>query len=206
MNGLRARYLGVRYVFDRLLAALILVVVSPVMLMIALAVLCWSGRPVFFRQQRVGRHGEVFSILKFRTMVKDAERIGGGYTPPGENLITPIGKLLRRTSLDELPQLINIIRGEMALIGPRPSLIDQYQRYTPFQRRRAEVLPGVTGLAQVTYRNDAPWSKRIVLDVEYIDRAGPMLDIRILIRTLKKVFSGAGLLEDQTADEVDDLG
>lgn len=203
---MRARYLRVRYIFDRLLAAIILVVVSPVMLMIALAVLCMSGRPVFFRQQRVGRHGEVFSILKFRTMVKDAERIGGGYTPPGENLITPIGKLLRRTSLDELPQLINIIRGEMALIGPRPSLVDQYQRYTPFQRRRAEVLPGVTGLAQVTYRNDAPWSKRIVLDVEYIDRASPLMDITILIRTLKKVFTGAGLLEDQTADEVDDLG
>ncbi|MGZ5409834.1 MAG: sugar transferase, partial [Aeromicrobium sp.] len=110
------------------------------------------------------------------------------------------------TSLDELPQLINIIRGEMALIGPRPSLVDQYQRYTPFQRRRVEVLPGVTGLAQVTYRHDAPWSKRIVLDVEYIDRASPMLDITILIRTLRRVFSGAGLLEDQTADEVDDLG
>lgn len=203
---MRAKYLGVRYIFDRLFAAVVLIVISPVLLVIALVVLCLSGRPILFRQQRVGRHGETFSIIKFRTMVEGAEKIGGGYSPKGENLITPIGKLLRKSSLDELPQLINIIRGEMALIGPRPSLVDQYQRYTSFQRRRLEVLPGVTGLAQVTYRNDAPWSKRIVLDVEYIDRANPILDVAILIRTLSKVLSGSGVLSDQTAGQVDDLG
>lgn len=206
MNQLRQKYLGVRYVLDRILAAVILIVISPVLLIIALIVLCSSGQPVLFRQQRIGRHGSIFLILKFRTMVKDAERIGGGYMPVGANLITPIGKLLRKTSLDELPQLINIIRGDMALIGPRPSLVGQYQRYTAFQRRRVEVLPGVTGLAQVTFRNDAPWSKRIALDIEYIDRANPKMDATILIRTLRKVFSGSGVLTDQTADQVDDLG
>lgn len=206
MNRLRAKYLGVRYVFDRLLAAAILIVISPLLLVIALIVWRSSGRPVLFRQDRVGQHGEIFSIIKFRTMVEGAELIGGGYTSTGENLITPVGKLLRKSSLDELPQLINIIRGEMALIGPRPTLVGQYQRYTPFQRRRAEVLPGVTGLAQVTYRHNAPWSKRIALDVEYIDRASPKMDIMILIRTLRMVLSGSGVLEDQKARQVDDLG
>jgi lipopolysaccharide/colanic/teichoic acid biosynthesis glycosyltransferase len=98
------------------------------------------------------------------------------------------------------------MRGEMALIGPRPSLIDQYERYTPFQRRRLEVLPGVTGLAQVTYRNDAPWSERIKLDVEYVDRAGPRLDAIILTKTIRNVLTGSGVRSDQTPNQVDDLG
>ncbi len=197
-------YLDARYVLDRLVAGVLLVVLSPVMAVIALAVLSSSGRPVMFRQHRVGRHGETFSVFKFRTMVEGAERIGGGYTPEGTNLITPIGKLLRASSLDELPQLVNVLRGEMALIGPRPTMADQYERYTAFQRRRVEVLPGITGLAQVKYRDDAPWSKRIELDVEYIDRAGPRLDVVIVLGTLRRMFSGAR--SDQTPGDVDDLG
>jgi len=197
-------YLRTRYVADRVLAAVLLIASSPVMGVISLAVLLSSGRPVLYRQRRVGRHGEIFSVLKFRTMVEDAERIGGGYAPEGMDLITPIGKLLRASSLDELPQLVNILRGEMALIGPRPAMPDQYARYTAFQRRRVEVLPGITGLAQVTYRDDAPWSKRIELDVEYIDRASPRLDVAIIFGTLRRVFSGAR--SDQTPGEVDDLG
>jgi lipopolysaccharide/colanic/teichoic acid biosynthesis glycosyltransferase len=130
-------------------ATVLLVVISPLLVVIGLVVLATSGRPVLFRQNRVGRHGKVFSILKFRTMVADAERIGGGYTPEGANLITPVGRLLRASSLNELPQFVNIVRGEMALIGPRPSLVDQYRRYTTFQLRRTEVLPQITGLAQV---------------------------------------------------------
>ena len=199
-------YLRTRYLVDRLLAAIVLVVTAPVMLVIALLVRVANGRPVMFRQERVGRHGETFSIIKFRTMVVGAEHIGAGYTPTGANLITPLGQRLRKSSLDELPQLINIVRGEMALIGPRPSLVGQYERYTDFQRRRLEVLPGITGLAQVTYRDDAPWSKRIELDVEYVDRAGPMLDLTIMIRTVKRVFSGSGVRSDVTRGQVDDLG
>lgn len=199
-------YLERRYVVDRLLAAVFLVAVSPAMMAIAVAVLLSSGRPVFYRQQRVGRHGETFSIIKFRTMVEGAEQIGGGYVPNGANLITPLGKVLRRMSLDELPQLFNIVRGEMALIGPRPSLVDQVQRYTSFQRRRLEVLPGITGLAQVTYRGDAPWSKRIELDVEYVERVSPIMDVSIMFRTMKKVLSGSGVRSDVTRGQVDDLG
>ncbi|MFZ0142434.1 MAG: sugar transferase [Aeromicrobium sp.] len=197
-------YLDARYVLDRLVAAVLLVILSPVMAVVALAVLSSSGRPILFRQHRVGRHGETFSVLKFRTMVENAERIGGGYTPEGTDLITPIGKLLRASSLDELPQLVNVLRGEMALIGPRPTMADQYERYTDFQRRRVEVLPGITGLAQVKYRDDAPWSMRIELDVEYIERAGPRLDGVIVLGTLRRMFSGAR--SDQTPGEVDDLG
>ena len=201
---MRPSYLDARYVLDRLVAAVLLVALSPVMAVIALAVLSSSGRPVLFRQHRVGRHGESFSVLKFRTMIEDAERIGSGYTPEGTDLITPVGTLLRASSLDELPQLINVLRGEMALIGPRPTMADQYERYTDFQRRRVEVLPGITGLAQVKYRDDAPWSKRIELDVEYIERAGPRLDVVIVLGTLRRMFSGAR--SDQTPGEIDDLG
>jgi lipopolysaccharide/colanic/teichoic acid biosynthesis glycosyltransferase len=196
----RSRYLDARYVLDRVVAAVLLIVTAPVLVVIALLVMALSGRPVLFRQQRAGRHGKTFWILKFRTMVVDAEVSAGD--PPDENLITPIGRLLRASSLDELPQLINILRGEMAFIGPRPSLVDHYLRYTASQRRRLEVLPGITGLAQVTYRNDAPWSKRIELDVEYVDRAGPLLDAVILVRTLGRVATGSGVSDHH----VDDLG
>ena len=204
---MQRRYLSLRYPLDRLLAALLLVAVSPLLVAVAVAVRVTSGRPVLFMQERVGRDGKVFTIVKFRTMVQDAETIGGGYFAKEHgSLLTPLGRSLRATSLDELPQLFNIVRGEMAIVGPRPSLVEQYERYTRFQRRRLEVLPGVTGLAQVTYRNDAPWSKRIVLDVEYVDRANPVLDIVILVRTLRNVVIRAGVREDQTRGQVDDLG
>jgi lipopolysaccharide/colanic/teichoic acid biosynthesis glycosyltransferase len=199
-------YLTARYEVDRAVALVLLVLLAPVLIGTAVVVALTSGRPVTFRQERVGRDGRVFELIKFRTMVRDAEQRGGGYMPASMNLVTPVGRILRKTSLDELPQLINIVRGDMSLIGPRPALRDQYERYTPVQRRRVEVLPGVTGLAQVTYRNDAPWSKRIELDLEYIDRVNPLLDARILIQTVVRVISGSGVLEGQTADEVDDLG
>jgi lipopolysaccharide/colanic/teichoic acid biosynthesis glycosyltransferase len=200
------RYLAARYPIDRVIAAVILVLLTPVLVAVTVAILLTSGRPVLFRQDRVGRHGEIFSIVKFRTMVEGAEEIGGGYLSKEVDLMTPIGKFLRASSLDELPQLVNIVKGDMAFIGPRPSLVDQAERYTPLQRRRLEALPGITGLAQVTYRNDAPWSKRIILDIEYIDKANPLLDLVLLMRTLKMVATGSGVLSDQTPRQVDDLG
>jgi lipopolysaccharide/colanic/teichoic acid biosynthesis glycosyltransferase len=202
----RTTYLTTRYIIDRLFAAVMLVMLSPVMMAIVIALMRSQGRPVLFRQQRVGRHGEIFTILKFRTMIEGAEEIGDGYLVDDQQLVTPMGEWLRKTSLDELPQLINILRGDMAIIGPRPSVIDQYERYSAFQRRRLEVLPGVTGLAQVTYRVDAPWSKRIELDVEYIERVSPFLDATIAIRTVARILSGADSRWDQPRDEVDDLG
>jgi lipopolysaccharide/colanic/teichoic acid biosynthesis glycosyltransferase len=199
-------YLSTRYVVDRVLALVMLIVISPVMVAIAMAMAWSQGPPILFRQQRVGRHGRLFTILKFRTMVEDAEQIGGGYLLEDENLITPMGTWLRRTNLDELPQLINIVRGDMAFVGPRPGLVEHFRRYTSFQRRRLEILPGVTGLAQVTYGVDAPWSKRIVLDVEYIDSANPILDASILIRTGIRVITDRNTRWYQPRNDVDDLG
>lgn len=203
---MRTTYLAARYVVDRVLAAVLLILTAPLMGVLAIVLVRSQGRPVLFRQQRVGRHGEIFTILKFRTMIEGAEEIGDGYLVDDQQLVTPMGEWLRKTSLDELPQLINILRGDMAIIGPRPSVIDQYERYSAFQRRRLEVLPGVTGLAQVTYRVDAPWSKRIELDVEYIERVSPVLDATIAIRTVARILSGADARWDQPRDEVDDLG
>ncbi|WP_166375833.1 sugar transferase [Aeromicrobium phragmitis] len=199
------RYLDSRYVLDRVLAGISLILLSPLLGCVAVAVLTSSGRPILFRQTRVGRDGVEFEIIKFRTMVKDAETLGGGYMPEGMNLVTPVGSFLRRTSLDELPQLLNIVRGEMAFIGPRPALPDQYRRYTPLQRRRVAALPGITGLAQVTYRNNAPWSKRIELDLEYLAKVGLVMDLNIAWRTFVRTFGGDDILEGQAASDVDDL-
>jgi lipopolysaccharide/colanic/teichoic acid biosynthesis glycosyltransferase len=184
----------------------LLAVTGPLMLAVSVAVLATMGRPVLFRQLRAGRRGRPFVILKFRTMIKDAEQQGGGYMPPELNLITPLGSFLRRSSLDELPQLLNVLRGEMAFVGPRPALPHQVARYTERQRGRLSVPQGITGLAQVRYRNDAPWSRRIEADLEYVERLGPRTDLEILRLTLRSVIRRQGIRSAQTIDEVDDLG
>lgn len=199
-------YLSFRGIWDRVLAGVALIVLSPVLAIVALAVRIRMGSPILFHQDRIGHRGRVFRIHKFRTMINDAERLGGGYMPDSLNLIPPLGAFLRRTSLDELPQLWNIIKGDIAIVGPRPALIAHFSRYTDRQRRRVEVPQGLTGLAQVRYRNDAPWSVRIESDLEYIDRLGPLLDLELILRTVLNVFSGSGVLTNQTAADVDDLG
>lgn len=199
-------YLRVRRWIDRGLAAIALLVLSPILLGVAVAIRVRMGSPVLFRQNRIGEHGRVFQIIKFRTMVKDAEQRGGGYMPAELDLIPPLGAFLRRTSLDELPQLFNILRGELAIVGPRPALPSQFERYTPRQAGRVAVPQGLTGLAQVRHRNDAPWSVRIETDLTYIDRLGPRLDFAILMATISSVFRGSGIRTDQTAADVDDLG
>lgn len=205
MDSKTEAYLAQRSIVERLIAGIMLVLLSPVFAGVALVIALKMGRPVLFRQERVGRHGKVFNILKFRTMINNAESIGGGYMAPELNLIPPLGKKLRSSSLDELPQLVNIFRGQMSFVGPRPALPDQYLRYTPEQARRVLVPQGITGLAQITYRNAAPWSRRIEKDLEYISTVGLMVDIKILIATVYKVFRSDGVVQDQTADEVDDL-
>lgn len=202
----RSRYLAIRSATDRVVAALLLIVTSPILLIVGVAVLVVLGRPMFFTQQRIGRAGKPFAIVKFRTMVKNAEKIGGGYMPPEFNLVPPLGRLLRSSSLDELPQLWNILRGDMSFVGPRPALPDQYARYTPRQVGRVEVPQGVTGLAQVRYRNNAPWSTRIEADLEYVQRVGLATDAWIFMATLKRVLTRSDVLLDQNREEVDDLG
>jgi lipopolysaccharide/colanic/teichoic acid biosynthesis glycosyltransferase len=157
----------------------------------ALAVKLEDGGPVFYRQRRVGKDGGEFELLKLRTMVVDAERQGAGYAVDrGDPRITRSGRILRRLSVDELPQLWNVLRGEMSLIGPRPTLRYQVERYTERQRRRLDVKPGLTGWAQIHGRAAVPWDDRIELDVWYVEHRSPWVDLRILARTPLALFRG----------------
>ncbi len=155
--------------------------------------------PALFRQIRAGRDGRPFEMLKLRTMVKDAENTGAGLAVNvGDARITRVGALLRRTSLDELPNLINVLRGEMSLIGPRPTLPSQVARYTERQRGRLAIRPGITGWAQVNGRASLPWPERIELDLYYIEHRSPRMDMQILARTASLVLGGSGLYKGQT--------
>jgi lipopolysaccharide/colanic/teichoic acid biosynthesis glycosyltransferase len=172
-------------------ASLGLVVSAPVLGLAALAIKLEDRGPVFYRQQRVGKDGADFELLKLRTMIVGAERVGAGYAvDAGDERITRVGRVLRRLSFDELPQLWNVVRGEMSLIGPRPTLRYQVERYTPRQRRRLEVKPGITGWAQVHGRAALPWAERIELDVWYVEHRSPRLDTKILLRTPLALFGG----------------
>ena len=176
---------------DVALAGLGLVVGSPLIAAAALAMKLEDGGPVLFRQTRVGKDGEDFELLKLRSMVVDAERQGAGFAiDKGDARITRVGRVLRRTSIDELPQLWNVVRGDMSVIGPRPTLRYQVERYTERQRRRLEVLPGLTGWAQIHGRTTLPWAERIELDVWYVEHRSPRVDLKILLRTPLALFGG----------------
>jgi lipopolysaccharide/colanic/teichoic acid biosynthesis glycosyltransferase len=172
-------------------AAAGLALTSPLIGLAALGVKLEDGGPVLFRQTRVGRDGEDFELLKLRTMVVDAEHKGAGYAvDAGDSRITRVGRFLRRTSVDELPQLWNVVRGDMSLIGPRPTLRYQVDRYDERQRRRLDVLPGLTGWAQIQGRAALSWAERIELDVWYVEHRSPRVDLKILLRTPLVLFGG----------------
>jgi lipopolysaccharide/colanic/teichoic acid biosynthesis glycosyltransferase len=172
-------------------ASLGLVLASPFLAAAALAIKLDGGGPVLYRQARVGRDGHEFELVKLRTMVVGAERQGAGWAVDhGDPRITRVGSVLRRLSLDEVPQLWNVVRGEMSLIGPRPTLAYQVEQYTPHQRRRLDVRPGITGWAQVQGRASLPWEDRIELDVWYVEHRSPRLDLKILARTPAALFGG----------------
>jgi lipopolysaccharide/colanic/teichoic acid biosynthesis glycosyltransferase len=184
----------VKHAVDRLLAFVLLCLLGPVMLAIAGAILLESGRPALFFQTRIGRDGEPFTVYKFRTMVQGAAHKGLGTTvAAADDRITRVGAFLRSWSLDEFPQILNVLKGEMSLVGPRPTLDYQVARYTPFQRRRLEMKPGITGWAQVNGRNALPWDRRIELDVWYVDHFSLWLDARILARTIGVFVRREGL-------------
>jgi sugar transferase EpsL len=178
-------------VFDVVVSATALVVLAPVMGLIALLVWRTMGRPVLFRHVRPGLHGKPFVMYKFRTMrdLRDA----AGELLPDETRLTPFGRWLRATSLDELPELLNVLRGEMSLVGPRPLLMEYLERYTPEQARRHEVKPGITGWAQIHGRNNLSWDERFKLDVWYVDNWSLWLDVKILWRTLWMVLRREGI-------------
>ena len=176
---------------DLLIAGSVLAVTSPLLALSALAVKLEDGGPVLFKQTRVGKDGVDFELLKLRTMIVDAESKGAGFAvDKGDTRITAVGRFLRRTSLDELPQLWNVVRGDMSVIGPRPTLRYQVEQYTPHQRRRLEVKPGITGWAQIHGRAALPWAERIELDVWYVEHRTPRLDLKILLRTPLALFGG----------------
>jgi lipopolysaccharide/colanic/teichoic acid biosynthesis glycosyltransferase len=172
-------------------ASLGLALASPFLAAGALAIKLADGGPVVYRQRRVGKDGREFELFKLRTMVVGAEQQGAGWAVNrGDPRITRAGRLLRRLSLDEVPQLWNVVRGEMSLIGPRPTLAYQVAEYTPRQRKRLDVKPGVTGWAQIHGRASLPWEERIELDVWYVENRSPAVDLKILLRTPRALFGG----------------
>jgi lipopolysaccharide/colanic/teichoic acid biosynthesis glycosyltransferase len=188
-----------RRAFDILVAGAVLLVTSPLLLAALVAIRLESrGHPIY-RQRRIGRDGAPFDVLKLRTMVDGAEHIGSGLAVNQDDpRITRVGAVLRRTSLDELPNLVNVLRGDMAVIGPRPTVPVQVEQYTDRQRGRLAVRPGITGWAQVNGRTSLPWAQRIELDLWYIENRSWRLDLRILARTAAIVFGGRGLYKGES--------
>jgi len=179
---------------DIAVSALALLFAAPVLAVVAIAIRLESPGPVIYRQRRAGMHGRPFEVLKLRTMVDGAEHIGAGLAiDANDSRVTRVGALLRRASLDELPNLLNVLRGDMSLIGPRPTLPVQVEQYTERQRGRLAIKPGITGWAQVNGRASLPWSERIELDLYYIEHRSLALDLRILWRTPALVLGGSGL-------------
>jgi undecaprenyl phosphate N,N'-diacetylbacillosamine 1-phosphate transferase len=190
----------VKRLFDFVSALAGLIVISPLFALLAALIKLDSRGPVFFVQERIGQDGRPFQIYKFRTMVVGAEKMGAGYLVDGQDdpRITRLGRFLRLAALDELPQLINILRGEMSIVGPRPTLRYQVEQYDDYQRRRLLAPPGVTGWAQIHGRNEISWPERICYDVWYVDNWSLWLDLRILLRTPALVLSRRGLYGDES--------
>ena len=180
--------------FDRFLALLLLTLISPLFLIIALLIKLQMGSPIFFRQQRPGLRGELFKIYKFRTMAQTCDK--GGNLLPDEARLNGIGKLIRSLSLDELPQLINVIKGEMSFIGPRPLLEEYLPRYSQEQAIRHNIRPGITGWAQVNGRNTISWEKKFQFDVYYVRNVSLMLDLKIIILTLQKIIQRSDISQE----------
>lgn len=179
--------------FDILVSSILLVVLAPVLVTVAIAVRCALGSPVLFRQQRPGYNGRPFTLVKFRTM-RDAVGDHGRALDDAHRLTT-FGQLLRATSLDELPELWNVLRGDMSLVGPRPLLMEYLPRYSPLQRRRHDVRPGITGWAQVHGRNASSWDARFAHDVWYVEHQTLLLDLHILVLTARQVFVADGIAQ-----------
>ena len=171
-----------------------LIVISPILLIVGLAIKFKLVSPIFFTQDRLGKDGKVFKMIKFRTMLNKTDKFGN--LLPDEERMTSFGKILRSTSIDELPELINVFKGDMSLVGPRPLLVEYKELYSPEQFRRHEVRPGITGWAQVNGRNTLGWSERFKLDVEYVDNYNIFMDIKILLMTVLKVVKRDGISQE----------
>lgn len=185
----------VKSVLDRFVAAIAILILSPAILIVAIAIYIRMGRPIVFAQPRPGKNGEVFQFYKFRTMTSDLDA-DGNFLPDVQR-ITAIGKFLRQTSLDELPQLWNVLKGDMSFVGPRPLVVEYLERYSPEQARRHDVTPGITGWAQINGRNSISWTEKFKLDVWYVDNWSLWLDLKILFLTLWKVVKKDGINQSE---------
>lgn len=197
-------YFAIRRLFDSIISLLALIILSPILFVISIAIIVDSKGGVIFKQLRMGRDGKPYYMYKFRTMVPNAQNMGTGvYSFKGDPRITKVGHFLRKTSLDELPQLWNVVKGDMALVGPRSPVIGHFPEYetlSPGYKRRFSVLPGITGLAQVTGRNELLWDEKVKYDNIYIDKVqkyGPLYDMKILFLTVGRVFSMNDVSETQ---------
>lgn len=191
-------------VLDFVLSLIALILLSPIMLIIIVAIKIDSKGPAFFLQERLGKDGKVFKIIKFRTMVVNAEQSGLILKGNNDNRITKLGKFLRNTSLDELPQLINVVKGDMALIGPRPPVTyhpHKYEDYPEEQKRRFLIKPGITGLAQIRVRNNATWDERIKIDTEYVDNITFAKDVKIIVDTVVKTIKRENIYKEPNKNE-----
>jgi lipopolysaccharide/colanic/teichoic acid biosynthesis glycosyltransferase len=189
---------GLKIIGDRVMAALLIILFSPILLTVAIILLIRMGSPIVFTQARPGKNSRIFTVYKFRTMTSDCD--AGGNLLSDEERLIPLGQFLRKASLDELPQLFNVLLGDMSFVGPRPLLVRYLERYSPEQARRHDVPPGITGWAQVNGRNALTWDEKFRLDLWYVDNWSLWLDLKILLLTVKKVFKQEGI--SQTADVV----
>ncbi|MEO1339802.1 MAG: sugar transferase [Cyanobacteria bacterium J06635_13] len=195
---------SIKYTVDRLLAAISIILLSPFIAVLAIAIYFQMGSPIIFSQPRGGKDNSVFTFFKFRTMTDERDR--DGKLLPDMERLTPLGEFLRQTSLDELPQLWNVLKGEMSFIGPRPFVAKYLDRYTPAQARRHAVNPGITGWAQINGRNSISWEEKFELDLWYIDRWSLGLDLKILVLTVAKIVSKEGVDEDQNTTSTEFMG
>ncbi|MFP0980173.1 sugar transferase [Acinetobacter baumannii] len=176
---------------DIVISLIALIILSPIFILIAYKVSKNLGSPIFFLQERPGKNGKIFKMIKFRSMKDGVDKDGN--ILPDEERITPFGQKLRSTTLDEMPQLINVLKGDMSIVGPRPQLTDFMQHYTPRQMRRHEVRPGMTGLAQVSGRNNLSWEEKFELDVEYVENHNIWLDFKIMVKTVLVMLKKEGI-------------
>jgi lipopolysaccharide/colanic/teichoic acid biosynthesis glycosyltransferase len=185
---------GLKVIGDRSMAALLLILFSPILLTVAIILLIRMGNPIVFTQARPGKDSRIFTVYKFRTMTSDCD--AEGKLLSDEERLIPLGQFLRKASLDELPQLVNVLLGDMSFVGPRPLLVRYLERYSPEQARRHDVLPGITGWAQVNGRNALTWDEKFRLDLWYVDNWSIWLDFKILFLTVKKVFKQEGISQN----------
>lgn len=197
-NLLNSVSVAIKLIGDRVMAALLLLLFSPILIVVAIVVRIRMGSPIVFRQLRPGQHGTIFNVYKFRTMTSDCDAEGNLLSD--EERLIPLGQFLRKASLDEFPQLFNVLRGDMSFVGPRPLLVRYLERYSPEQARRHDVRPGITGWAQVNGRNALTWDEKFRLDLWYVDNWSLWLDFKILLLTVKKVIKQEGI--SQSADVV----